>query len=162
MIRVWQLDPGMAKTAILDPQGPISWIAAILLIALLLALLVLAVTLIRYVSTRTQMLRQENEKPPTPVNVSVSSTSFMPDHRTAAPVPPENPHAPPTPPVGTPRPRAGSNPPTGAIPTAGGNPPTGPVRRMRPAVNTAASNTDASNSPTSNGPPSKIPASKPE
>lgn len=89
-------------------MGAIGWIASILFLALLCSVIVLVIVLIRFFLLKTRAV-QGAAKPKTtegPVDASVSSPArFLPNHRGAAPVPPENPHSPPTGRLATPRPR---------------------------------------------------------
>lgn len=89
---------GMA-TASLDAVG---WISTVLLWILIAAAIVLAIVAIRLVMAKTRVLlgsARPNRQQPFSFSVSASTGAT----RNASPVPPENPHAPGSPGVGTPR-----------------------------------------------------------
>lgn len=81
--------------------GAIGWIAAILFVVLLCAVIALTVVLIQYLLAKTRAVHGEAklpepaERPTAAVSMS-SSVAFSPDYRSAAAVPPENPHSGPT------------------------------------------------------------------
>lgn len=88
-------------------MGAIGWVAAILLVVLLCAAIVLTVVLIQYLLVKTRALHGEvrSAERVTLAGSIPSSVAFTPDYRSAAAVPPENPHSGPTATPNTPRPR---------------------------------------------------------
>jgi hypothetical protein len=83
-------------------MGALGWMLGIAALLLVCAAIVLAVVTIRYVALKTRSLE---EHPPRVVPGAVAVLTRSPGHQNASPVPPENPHSPPTPAVGNPRAR---------------------------------------------------------
>ena len=95
------LDTAAAST------GALGWIAAILFLVLLCAVIVLVVVLIQFLLVKIRAMQdapKSSDAVPAALSAS-SSVAFTPDYRSAAAVPPENPHSGPTPTLNTPRPR---------------------------------------------------------
>jgi hypothetical protein len=93
-------------------MGAIGWVAAVLLVVLLCAAIVLAVVLIQYLLVKTRALHGDLKASESRTTDSrtvassiPSSVVFTPDYRSAAAVPPENPHSGPTQTMNPPRPR---------------------------------------------------------
>jgi hypothetical protein len=81
----------------------VDWVSAILLWALTAAAIAFLVAVTRFVLAKTRELATHDSTKP--VAAAVSSSVGAPNHKSASPVPPENPHAPPTPAYGNPRAR---------------------------------------------------------
>lgn len=94
------LDNAFAST------GALGWIAAILFLVMLCAVIVLVVVLIQFLLLKIRAL-QDAPKSAEGARAALStptSVALTPDYRSAAAVPPENPHSGPTPTL-NPRPR---------------------------------------------------------
>jgi len=89
------LDDAFAST------GALGWIAAILFLVMLCAVIVLVAVLIQFLLVKIRAMQHAPESTDgVPASVSMaSSVAFTPDYRSAAAVPPENPHSGPTPPL---------------------------------------------------------------
>ena len=95
------LDNAFAST------GALGWIAAILFLVMLCAVIVLVAVLIQFLLVKIRAMQQASgpaDGVPAAVSMS-SSVAFRPDYRSAAVVPPENPHSGPTPTLNNPRAR---------------------------------------------------------
>jgi hypothetical protein len=79
----------------------VDWVGTILLWILTVAGIVFLVAATRFVLAKTRELTKHDSTKP--VTAAVSSTVGAPNHMSASPVPPENPHAPPTPAYGSQR-----------------------------------------------------------
>jgi hypothetical protein len=91
----------MSFSAVSDFDA-VDWVNTIAVWVVLIALTVFLIAATSLVVAKTRQLRGDRHSQQ-PVAVAVSNSNGAPNHRNASPVPPENPHAPPTPAYGNPR-----------------------------------------------------------
>ncbi|GAB3038412.1 hypothetical protein GCM10027052_17130 [Parafrigoribacterium mesophilum] len=85
----------------LAASDAVDWVSAVLLWILEAAGIVFLAAATRFVLAKTRELAKHDSTKPGAV--AGPSSTIAPNHKSASPVPPENPHAPPTPAYGNPR-----------------------------------------------------------
>lgn len=92
----------MSFSAVSDFDA-VDWVNTIVVWVALIALTVFLIAATRFVVAKTRQLRGVGRSKQSVTAAMSATANGAPNHRMASPVPPENPHAPPTPAYGSPR-----------------------------------------------------------
>ena len=92
----------MSFSAVSDFDA-VDWVNTLVVWGVLITLTVFLIVATRFVVAKTRQLRGEGRSRQSVTAAKSATANGAPNHRMASPVPPENPHAPPTPAYGSPR-----------------------------------------------------------